>query len=101
MIKETLKYNAQKYAAKEKLPAKKADLVKAFLAGADCVKNDYESELKEERAKTICFRNDCVLMGDKIMILKETIRKLIRFTYGEGWNYSLGVKIEAEKILEN
>ena len=31
---------------------------------------------------------------------KDLIRNLLRVTYGEGWNYSLQVKVEAEKFLK-
>ena len=31
---------------------------------------------------------------------KELIKRLIKATYGEGWNYSLQVKVEAEKFLK-
>ena len=31
---------------------------------------------------------------------KELIKRLLKATYGEGWNYSLQVKIEAEKFLK-
>ena len=31
---------------------------------------------------------------------KDLIRNLLRATYGEGWNYSLQVKVEAEKFLK-
>lgn len=31
---------------------------------------------------------------------KEIIKRLIKETYGEGWNYSLQVKVEAEKFLK-
>lgn len=30
---------------------------------------------------------------------KEIIKALLRVTYGEGWNYSLDVKIRAEQFL--
>jgi len=31
---------------------------------------------------------------------KEIIKRLLKATYGEGWNYSLQVKVEAEKFLK-
>lgn len=31
---------------------------------------------------------------------KEIIRNLLRVTYGEGWNYSLDVKVKAEDFLK-
>lgn len=31
---------------------------------------------------------------------KELLKKVIKFTWGEGWNYSLNVKVEAEEFLK-
>lgn len=31
---------------------------------------------------------------------KDLIRNLLRVTYGEGWNYSLDVKVKAEDFLK-
>lgn len=36
---------------------------------------------------------------DKLDEAKEIIRNLLRVTYGEGWNYSLDVKVKAEQFL--
>lgn len=36
----------------------------------------------------------------KLTRAKELIKRLIKATYGEGWNYSLQVKVEAEKFLK-
>ena len=37
---------------------------------------------------------------DKLDKAKELIKRLLKETYGEGWNYSLQVKVEAEKFLK-
>lgn len=37
---------------------------------------------------------------DKLDEAKEIIRNLLRVTYGEGWNYSLDVKVKAEQFLK-
>ena len=31
---------------------------------------------------------------------KELIKNIIRVTWGEGWNYSLDVKVKAERFLK-
>lgn len=31
---------------------------------------------------------------------EEIIKRLLKATYGEGWNYSLQVKVEAEDFLK-
>ena len=36
---------------------------------------------------------------DKLDTAKDLIRNLLRVTYGEGWNYSLDVKVKAEQFL--
>ena len=36
----------------------------------------------------------------KKLITEEIIKRLIKATYGEGWNYSLQVKVEAEQFLK-
>lgn len=38
---------------------------------------------------------------DQLTKAKAIIRKLLRVTYGEGWNYSLGVKAMAEQFLKD
>ena len=40
------------------------------------------------------------LEGDQLTKAKEIIKRLLKVTYGEGWNYSLQVKVEAEKFLK-
>lgn len=40
------------------------------------------------------------LEGDQLIKAKEIIKRLLKETYGEGWNYSLQVKVEAEKFLK-
>lgn len=37
---------------------------------------------------------------NKLDEAKEIIKRLLKATYGEGWNYSLQVKVEAEKFLK-
>lgn len=36
----------------------------------------------------------------KLKQAKEIIRSIIRVTWGEGWNYSLDVKVKAEQFLK-
>lgn len=39
-------------------------------------------------------------LNSQLIKAKNLIRDLLRVTYGEGWNYSLQVKVEAEKFLK-
>ena len=41
----------------------------------------------------------CKETVNKLKEAKEIIRNLLRVTYGEGWNYSLDVKVKAEDFL--
>lgn len=41
----------------------------------------------------------CKETVDKLKEAKDLIRNLLRVTYGEGWNYSLDVKVKAEQFL--
>lgn len=38
--------------------------------------------------------------NEQLIKAKEIIRNLLRVTYGEGWNYSLDVKVKAEQFLK-
>lgn len=42
----------------------------------------------------------CKETVNKLKEAKDLIRNLLRVTYGEGWNYSLDVKVKAEQFLE-
>ena len=42
----------------------------------------------------------CKETVNKLKEAKEIIRNLLRVTYGEGWNYSLDVKVKAEQFLQ-
>ena len=39
------------------------------------------------------------LTNEQLSAAKDLIRNLLRVTYGEGWNYSLDVKVKAEDFL--
>lgn len=41
----------------------------------------------------------CKETVNKLKEAKDLIRNLLRVTYGEGWNYSLDVKVKAEQFL--
>ena len=41
----------------------------------------------------------CKEIVNKLKEAKDLIRNLLRVTYGEGWNYSLDVKVKAEDFL--
>lgn len=57
-------------------------------------------ELKEHH-KSVCdtLTNTHRHIRGKLSEAKAIIRDLLRVTYGEGWNYSLGVKAMAEQFL--
>ena len=38
--------------------------------------------------------------ADQLAQAKEIIKNIIRVTWGEGWNYSLDVKVKAEQFLK-
>ena len=40
------------------------------------------------------------LTNEQLSAAKDLIRNLLRVTYGEGWNYSLDVKVKAEQFLK-
>lgn len=42
----------------------------------------------------------CKETVNKLKEAKDLIRNLLRVTYGEGWNYSLDVKVKAEDFLK-
>lgn len=45
------------------------------------------------------FRHYAMEYGSKLAKAKELLKKVIKVTWGEGWNYSLGVKVEAEQFI--
>lgn len=59
------------------------------------------AELKEHH-KSVCdtLTNTHRHIRGKLAEAKAIIRDLLRVTYGEGWNYSLGVKAMAEQFLK-
>lgn len=74
-------------------------------------KIQYIKELKEENKELkvkydTCLRENTGLkihsayVEKKLPEAKELIRTLLRVTYGEGWNYSLDVKVKAEQFLK-
>ena len=62
------------------------------------------AELKEKLEIEQNARGDwfgkAVTKDRQITEAKDLIRNLLRVTYGEGWNYSLQVKVEAEQFLK-
>ena len=117
--------NWQKYAEENKELNKELGKVEGKLA--DLTSEYYELEnLKNKEIAELKAYNEKLLNGDiekhnKIVELKEQvdalanvnikaqniigkakeiIKWLLKETYGEGWNYSLQVKVEAEKFLK-
>lgn len=64
---------------------------------------DYIKQLEQDKADLLLIRNNKAnaMCEDKEKLdeAKEIIKALLRVTYGEGWNYSLDVKIRAEQFL--
>lgn len=64
---------------------------------------DYIKQLEQDKADLLLIRNNKAnaMCEDKEKLdeAKEIIKTLLRVTYGEGWNYSLDVKIRAEQFL--
>ena len=46
------------------------------------------------------YEKDLINSNENLTKAKEIIKRLLKATYGEGWNYSLQVKVEAEKFLK-
>lgn len=59
--------------------------------------NSRNKYLEEQNDK---YRNMVFDKMEQLDKAKEIIKRLIKETYGEGWNYSLQVKVEAEKFLK-
>lgn len=67
-------------------------------------------ELLDDKGRLIDEINDCKAKADKAYCekanaeikldeAKELIKNIIRVTWGEGWNYSLGWKVKAEAFI--
>ena len=59
----------------------------------------------KDRIKNLEHENDVLIESynnsrEKLTKAKDIIRNLLRVTYGEGWNYSLDLKVQAEKFLK-
>ena len=62
---------------------------------------ELKEDLKDANEKVVhlaCNQNKDLKY--KLTKAKEIIKRLLKATYGEGWNYSLQVKVEAEKFLK-
>ena len=67
------------------------------LLDSDIEKHNKIVELKEQ---VDALANVNIKAQNIIGKAKDLIKRLIKATYGEGWNYSLQVKVEAEKFLK-
>ena len=43
---------------------------------------------------------ECAETWQQLQQAKDLLKQVIRVTWGEGWSYSLGVKVEAEQFLK-
>ena len=67
------------------------------LLDGDIEKHNKIVELKEQVDALV---NVNIKAQNIIGKAKEIIKRLLKATYGEGWNYSLQVKVEAEQFLK-
>ena len=94
-----------------KVEGKLADLTSEYYE-LENLKNNEIAELKDYRLKTLAENQTDVQKyavnlehklswyDEQLLKAKEIIKRLLKATYGEGWNYSLQVKVEAEKFLK-
>ena len=94
-----------------RLICKLADLTSEYYE-LENLKNNEIAELKDYRLKTLAENQTDVQKyavnlehklswyDEQLLKAKEIIKRLLKATYGEGWNYSLQVKVEAEKFLK-
>ena len=94
-----------------KVEGKFADLTSEYYE-LENLKNNEIAELKDYRLKTLAENQTDVQKyavnlehklswyDEQLLKAKEIIKRLLKATYGEGWNYSLQVKVEAEKFLK-
>ena len=52
--------------------------------------------IQEMNCCGVCYKES----DEKLKQAKELIENIIRVTWGEGWNYSLDVKVKAEQFLK-
>ena len=75
-----------------------------FSAGVICATFELNNEIAELKDQLTLKDEElnCVVTDFNTFKseAKDLIRNLLRVTYGEGWNYSLQVKVEAEKFLK-
>lgn len=61
--------------------------------------NNRITDLEKENTELKAGR-DINVFTKQLTKAKDIIRNLLRVTYGEGWNYSLDVKVQAEQFLK-
>ena len=84
-------FNAGYNKAKEELQKENTELEQENAA----LKRDKEDLIfiRNQKAKYMCEDKE------RLHAAKELIQNIIRVTWGEGWNYSLDVKVKAEQFL--
>ena len=94
-------YENKVYALNEKI-AELEKQISILLLCKDCPDNKggYICE-KEYNDKCLSQKIQYIKeLKEELTEAKDLICRIIRATWGEGWNYSLGVKVEAEKFLK-
>ena len=61
---------------------------------------NWKDEWQEQTQKALDEGYARTLQTMQLTKAKELIKDIIRVTWGEGWNYSLDVKVKAEKFLK-
>ena len=92
------------------LEKEKCELL-GIIQGKDNAIKDLEKENAELKEKENTVHTLDVLhkeavrkygeVNDNLVKAKDLLKKVIKFTWGEGWNYSLSVKVEAEQFLSD
>ena len=92
-----------KQIAELKAQIEKLETYNEKLLDSDIEKHNKIVELKEKLEIEQNARGDwfgkAVTKDRQLTEAKDLIRNLLRVTYGEGWNYSLDVKVKAEEFL--
>lgn len=77
---------------------KESDAVLAAGSTFNKALNSMNKALEEERDK---YRNMVFDKDEQLTKAKDILRNVIRVTWGEGWNYSLDWKVNAEQYLKD
>ena len=83
-----------------KVEGKLADLTSEYYELENLKNNEIDYLSEQIQKLKIELDTPESIVFDKLDEAKELIRNLLGVTYGEGWNYSLDVKVKAEQFLD-